>query len=302
MYNERSNVKVIVIVTIAILLVAAAVATFLMFGDRIFGRNGDVPPNGEVDTPYDNGENNGSGSNDSELTVNIPNPDNGEDSGNELGVNNEPDPSLTLRERYDRIVWIDAGNGGGDVGPIGVLNGVNQYGKDITLAIALKVYELFAESESGVRAFLSRSACITIPVAERPDIWNDYADLVVSIHLNGFGGENPQYVGGFLVNYDQNKEGNTGRFNIADRRFAQIMQTHLRREILPLGARDRGITGYNNLRINTHSTMPAVLINAGFVTNPTELELLVTEDYQMSIARAIYGAVVQAFGYPRNDN
>ena len=279
MYEKRSGIKFILIPTIVILLIAVGVAAFLLHRNGFFG-NGESVPVDAFNTPVP------------EATA-TPEPT------PEPTPTPEPEP-LTMRERYDRIVWIDAGNGGGDVGPIGVLDGVNQYGKDITLAIALKVYDLFDASEAGVRAFLSRSADVTLPVAERPDIWNDYADLVVSIHLNGFGGENPQYVGGFLVNYDQNKEVNTGRFNVTDRRFAQIMQTHLRREIVPLGARDRGVSGYNNLRINTHSTMPSVLVNAGFVTNPAELALLITEDYQMSIAQAIYGAVVQAFGYPRN--
>jgi N-acetylmuramoyl-L-alanine amidase len=197
-----------------------------------------------------------------------------------------------LRQTHDKIVWLDAGHGGIDGGTQGTVDGVTYFEKDIALNIVLMVHEMFENSDSGVTAFLLRDKDEYVHWGERPAIWNDSADLTVSVHLDFFEGESAQQVSGVQVNFFDDGSGTTGRLNITRSHFAQILQDHLVRET---GARDRRIRGDREFTVCVRSTMPAVLIEAGFMSNDAELRLLVTDDYQRSIARAIYNGIVEAF-------
>lgn len=195
------------------------------------------------------------------------------------------------------IVWLDAGHGGFDVGTYVVLDecGTVINEKDITLAIVLKVYELFQKSDSGVNVFLSRADDSYVNIHDRPLLWNynntAKADLVVSVHVDFYEGPTAQTVSGIQVNYYQNNANNTGRVDITNRQFAQILQDNLVHET---GARDRFVRGDRGFIIPANSTMPAVLIETGFMSNNDELSKLMTEEYRMSIATAIYNSIVEA--------
>ena len=205
----------------------------------------------------------------------------------------EYDTDITPYE-HSIIVWLDAGHGGFDVGTYVVLDGEIVYEKDITLAIVLKVYELFQQSDSGVKVFLSRADDSYVNVNDRPPLWNyTNAVLVVSVHADFYEGPTAQTVSGIQVNYYQNNCGNTGRTDITGRQFAQILQDHL---IYETGARDRFVRGDRRFLVLSASTVPAVLIETGFMSNDVELNKLLTEEYQMSIATAIYNGIVAATG------
>jgi len=205
------------------------------------------------------------------------------------------------RDRYDRIVWLDAGHGGFDTGTYVVRGDTRIYEKDITLDIILMVYEMFQRSNSGVRAFLTRADDSHVSLSTRTNLWNDTeymiakADLVVSVHVDYYEGSTAQTVSGVQVNYYRNQLGNTGRVDITNGQFAQILQDHLVNET---GARDRQIRGDRGFNIPEGSSMPAVLIETGFMSNSEELAKLLTDEYRRSIARAIYNGIVEAFGYP----
>ena len=211
---------------------------------------------------------------------------------------------LPYKDRYSKIVWLDAGHGGLDTGTYVVRGGIRIYEKDITLDIVLRVYELFQESSSGITAFLTRADDSHVTLSDRTILWNDTeymiakADLVVSVHVDYYEGSTAQTVSGVQVNYYRNQMGNTGRVDITNAQFAQILQDHLINET---GARDRFIRGDRGFTIPKGSTMPAVLIEAGFMSNSEELAKLLTEEYRMSIARAIYNGIVETFGFLRLD-
>ena len=204
------------------------------------------------------------------------------------------DANLTLRERYNKIVWLDAGHGGIDGGTDAMFNGNVYFEKDIALNIVLMVYEMFGHSDSGINVFLSRAGDVCLPLHDRPVMWNDSADLVVSVHVDYYEGPTAHQVSGIQVNYYGNNTINTGRINLSNAQFAQIMQDHL---VSETGARDRRIRGDRGFIVCSRSTMPALLIETGFMSNPEELALLVTEEYQRQIATAIYNAIVEAFSH-----
>jgi len=295
MYEKSpSRIGFIIIPIIVLLLVAAAVSAFLLHRNGFFDGSENVPEDDSyVSTPYEQNDENNDEMNEPEEK--------------EEPYEPEPDPIVTVRDRYDRIVWLDAGHGGADGGTSGTLDGVRYLEKDVVLQIVLKVYELFERSPTGIRAFLVRSTDVYIHRTNRAPMWNETADLVVSVHLDYFGHEDPavvQSVAGIRVYYPQEREygfEGTGRINITDRQFAQIIQGNLARET---GARDRGIhqDSGSPLTIFENSTAPIVLIEAGFMSNTEELTLLTSEEYQWRIARAIYNSVVEAFRFQRNDN
>jgi len=200
--------------------------------------------------------------------------------------------NLTLQERYNKIVWLDAGHGGIDGGTSAMFNGNMYFEKDIALNIVLMVYDMFQQSDSGVTAFLTRDSDTYVNLFDRPALWNSLADLVVSVHADFYEGPTANQVCGIQVNYYSTI--NTGRVNLSNAQFAQIMQDHLVQET---GARDRRIRGDRAYIVCAHSTMPALLIETGFMSNPDELALLVTEQYQQQIATAIYNAIIEAFGF-----
>ena len=230
------------------------------------------------------------------------NTSNGATTDNGIGYNSyvNNDEVETL-EQYERIVWLDAGHGGiyggahgvGDPGTYTWLNDQRIYEKDIALDIVLMVYEMFRHSNSGIKVMLTRSEDVYVYRFDRPDLWNDSADLVVSVHINYYDGPTASTVSGIEVHFDGTSDENTGRVNITNEQFAQIMQDNL---VAETGARNRGTRGQYNWIITRRSTMPVALIEAGFMSNQEELALLVTPEYQMKIATAIYNGIVEAFG------
>jgi N-acetylmuramoyl-L-alanine amidase len=285
------------------LLVAAAVVTAFMLDMFSFGgfggREDDEPDdfhivlyNGREGNGEETGNNGNGGDNGIEMTEPPPTPT----------PEPTPVPILTIREQHDKIVWINAGGGGSDVGSEGVLNGVTHFGKNITLDIALKVFEMFENSQSGIKAYMLRGNDVTFPAADRPLMWNDTADMVISIHMNSFTSDDEavlQSVSGFEVHYDHehNAFDGTGRYRLSGMQLAEIMRNNMAAQT---GARNRGIIGDRGWIVNTASTAPSVMVFAGFMSNPDELEKLLDLRYQWDIARAIYDTVVEAFRFPLN--
>ena len=212
----------------------------------------------------------------------------------------EQSENMPYVDRGNIIVWLDAGHGGFDVGTYVVLDecGTVVYEKDIALDIVSKVYDLFQKSDSGVKIFLSRADDSYINIHDRTPLWNysttTKADLVVSVHVDFYEGPTAQTVSGIQVNYYQNNASNTGRVDITNRQFAQILQNNLVHET---GARDRSVRGDRRFIVPANSTMPAVLIETGFMSNDGELSKLLTEEYRMSIATAIYNGIVEAIRF-----
>jgi N-acetylmuramoyl-L-alanine amidase len=64
------------------------------------------------------------------------------------------------------------------------------------------------------------------------------------------------------------------------------------------GARDRGIVRRSDLTGFNWANVPAVLVETGFLSNPTDSRLLHTAAYQQRIARGLASAV-DGFVKPR---
>ncbi|MCL2854345.1 MAG: N-acetylmuramoyl-L-alanine amidase [Defluviitaleaceae bacterium] len=181
----------------------------------------------------------------------------------------------SLRQMYERIVIIDPGHGGADVGAIVA----GAYESHIVLDISLYLYELFAESDSGIKAFMTRHGDDWVELSDRAAIANNLGDLFVSIHTNTYS--------------DPAVAGTETLYNTPQSLFlAQTVQRHLVQE---LGTRDRGTIHRTDLYVLNTTRIPAVFAEIDFKTNPTGFVNLTSYAYQQRVAYALYNAIVEMF-------
>ena len=182
-------------------------------------------------------------------------------------------------------IVIDPGHGGSDAGAIGP-TGVRE--KDVSLGVALKLRDFLEEQGDPVimtrttdRDVHSPQATNAQELQARVNKAPRDAALFISIHCNAF--SNPASHGMETYYYTGSGRG---------RRLAKLINEELERYG---GLFNRGVKSAN-FYVLKHSSMPATLLELGFVTNPEEEQFLANEDYQASLARAILTGINRYFG------
>lgn len=201
---------------------------------------------------------------------------------------------MTVPLRELPVIVIDAGHGGFDGGAVGV-DGVIE--KDINLAIAKKLHQLFLVN--GYEAVLTReedcsledAGLDTVRKRKNSDIHNrlakaqSYPDcLLLSIHQNKY--TLPQYSGAQVFYGPENAE---------SERIAKIMQARLIELLQPENTRQAKVCG-DSVYLIHHATMPALLVECGFLSNPEEAAKLQEPSYQNQVAFTIFAATAEALG------
>ena len=225
------------------------------------------------------------------------------------------DPKKTIQ-----VVVLDAGHGGKDPGALGK----KSREKDIVLAITLKVGKYIEENYKDVKVIYTRTKDEFIELHKRADIANsNNADLFISIHANGSKQSNAYGTETFVLgtahnernlevvmaensvieleeDYSSNYEGfdpNSVESYIAfslmqstyllqSLEFASFVQDQFRERAK---RNDRGVKQHL-LVVLWKTTMPSVLIETGFITNPVEEKYLMSDEGQTYLASAIYRA------------
>ena len=214
-----------------------------------------------------------------------------------------------------RTVVIDPGHGGIELGAKGKLGTLE---KDITLAIALKLKALI-EKNMAFQVVLTRDRDMDVAVENRSAIANNQkADLFISVHTNGSrqksaAGSETFFLStgatpdeetrrlAYLENNSSRIEGHVDKTSEQDIKMilwdmaqtAYIRQSSQLAEMIQgelnslLGTRNRGIK-QAPFKVLTGVACPAVLIEAAFISNPEEEQKLVTDEFQASVAEAIY--------------
>lgn len=228
--------------------------------------------------------------------------------------------SLNLSKYYVRTVVIDAGHGGHDPGC--------QYGhsqeKEIALKIALKLGKIIDENLPDVDVIYTRDSDKFIELKERSAIANRAkADVFISIHVNSASSTAARGTETFAMglhrsesnldvakrenavvlledDYEQNYEGfdpNSPEGHII---FSLYQNANLEQS-LNLAAKvehqfehrvqrySRGVKQAGFL-VLWKATMPAVLIETGFITNANDRQFLVSDLGQVYLASGIYRA------------
>jgi N-acetylmuramoyl-L-alanine amidase len=179
----------------------------------------------------------------------------------------------------DAVVVIDPGHGGKQTGCQLNVGDARLEEKALTLAIAKRV-QAELRSLGIAHTFLTRADDSLVDLYERTRIAAAHnADLFVSIHVDEWARSTAAC-------------GPTAYYHRADesgRALAQSLIGHVGQASVTSsrGALSDGVLYANGLAVLRSATMPAALVECGFLTNPTDRKALVTDAYQAKLAKAI---------------
>ena len=230
-----------------------------------------------------------------------------------------PPPVIAASRPVLQTMVIDAGHGGDDTGARG--SGGSEE-KQMTLQVARRLRTII-EARLGIRVILTRDDDTRMSLDDRAAVANNSkADLFLSLHANA--SPVPAVSGVEVFHLRLDREGDEAlrtaatsavalpvlgggarsidviRWDLAQARHVDasaalgaMIDEDLRTQVT-MSARPRHAAP---LRVLTSVNMPAALIEMGYLTNPDEERLLRSDDYQASLAQAIYNAVVRFRGY-----
>ena len=192
----------------------------------------------------------------------------------------------------DKVIILDAGHGIPDEGAESS-RGTSE--AETNLKIALKIQNLLEQSGSTVILTRSDENAIysidskTLKQKKISDIHNrvkignvSSADIFVSIHLNKI--PQSQY-DGWQTFY---KEGSKDGLNLAKQ-----IQNSLNEAIDK--PNNRVAKSIDNIYIIKHVEIPTTIVECGFLSNPNEEALLLTDEYQNKLAWGIYNGIINYF-------
>lgn len=227
--------------------------------------------------------------------------------------------ATTLSKKF--VVVIDAGHGGHDPGAVGKISKE----KNINLGVALQLGNLIKEQCPDTKVIYTRSRDVFIPLGRRAEIANEAkADLFISIHTNSVGG-NKSVQGAStwtlglaksdanlevakrenaVILYEDDYKTRYAGFNpnsaesyiifefMQDKYMSQSVHlaSLVQKEFRQTGKRiDRGVHQAGFLVLKA-SAMPSILVELGFISNPTEERYLNSEVGRKTLANSIFRA------------
>lgn len=188
-----------------------------------------------------------------------------------------------------RKITIDAGHGGNDsgaIGPTGVME------KTVTLRIANEVRRLLMAE--GATVYMTRDTDTEVSpkganasdieeLQARCDVANQNAsDVFVSIHMDSFSSGAAKGTTGYYYSLGSQKSR-----DLADKVRSGVIDQ--------IGTQSRG-TQSCNFYVVKHTDMPATLVEVAFISNPTEEQLLDSEDGIRKAAQGIVDGIADFFG------
>ena len=155
----------------------------------------------------------------------------------------------------------------------------------ITLQISLKLEKLLVENGAQV-VMIRRSNDVKLTNIQRSTIMNNAGcDLALNLHCDGSGSPD---VSGISTYY--RAKGNWVSESAA---FARELQNGM---LAATGAKNEGThKSYNYMSLN-YSTVPALMIEMGYLSSRVEDPLLNTDEYQMKLAQGLLNGIQSAFG------
>lgn len=168
----------------------------------------------------------------------------------------------------NRIIIIDPGHGGRDPGAVS--KGIKE--KDLNLKIASRLY--FLLHTRGIKVKMTRTNDRSLALEDRVRMANNLKpEIFISIHCNAASSNKANGIE--TIYYQGSTKGKV---------LAEKIQLKL---VDKLKRKDRGIKTRDNLFVLKYTSMPAVLIECGFLTNPEEKNLLTKDNFRNNISTAI---------------
>ena len=181
----------------------------------------------------------------------------------------------SIKAKDIKRVCVDPGHGGKDPGAVD--HSVHE--EDFNLIIASMISEQLRQLMNSVvqtRAFDEGKS-----LSDRCKMANDNnCDVFVSIHANAAEQDRAQ---GFEIFYMSES--------------GKLLATEILNSVKALipGLKIRGVKKSNGLYVLKHTKMPAVLVECGFITNPSEADFLKDEKSQVLMATAISQGILKYF-------
>ena len=220
-------------------------------------------------------------------------------------------------------IVIDPGHGGKDSGTMGTKR-YKRYEKDIALDVSLKLGNYISMAFPNVEIIYTRKTDVFLELNERTEIANNLnADLFISVHCDGFTNPTPSGASVFVMgmsklkanmdvamrensaiymedNYQQKYDGFDPTSAESYIVFSLMQNIHLNQSLklaeevekefsIRANRKSRGVK-QAPFYVISRTNMPSILIECGFLTNPTEEDYLHSEIGQDYIASAIFRA------------
>lgn len=227
-----------------------------------------------------------------------------------------------------RTVVIDPGHGGKDAGCVS--RDRKTYEKNLTLSISKLLGEKISAAYPDVKVVYTRSTDRYITLNDRAEIANrNHADLFISIHINSFSSSSPNGFSAHILGQSSNKNRDLFSYNMDVCRrensvilleddyttkyqgfdpddpesfiFFNLMQNAFYEQSLLFAAdvekelskgpitHSRGIS-QDPFYVLWKTTMPAVLIEVGFISNAEDLKVMNSSSGKEQIASRLFSA------------
>lgn len=187
-----------------------------------------------------------------------------------LACVNSPAAQKSRASSDSLTVVIDAGHGGHDRGGI---PGQRVAEKDMTLDVAQRLRNVLAAS--GYRVVMTRDSDVFVPLGTRVAIANSYRNAIfVCIHFNATGRSGASGIETYFYSRDSLALASAIHYYVTG--GAPSANRGVRRR------------GYYVLR---KTAIPAVLVECGFLTNPTEAAYAQSASYRQKLAEEVAAGV-----------
>lgn len=253
-----------------------------------------------------------------------------EDELADLKEDQEPELSEEMKKQLEeeRKKWlidtivIDPGHGGKDPGAIGVKK---LYEKNVVLPIALKLGKIIKKELPGVKIVFTRKSDRFISLRRRTQIANENNGKVfISIHANW---NRKKRVNGFETYILGPEKGERARdvvlkensvihfedastrkeyeginqilatmaqnaFSRQSEHLAELVQQELDKQFRSLKIQNRGVK-QGPFWVMVGASMPNILVETGFISNPYNAKILRTSAYQYKVAQGIFRGLLR---------
>lgn len=220
------------------------------------------------------------------------------------------------------VIAIDAGHGGEDPGAIGAKG---SHEKDLTLAVARELARQI-DAEPGMRAVLTRDRDYFIPLSERYAIARKArADLFLSIHADAFANRAARGSSVFVLSgrgasseaarmlaTQENQSDLVGGVSLGDKdstlaavlldlsqsatmEASESVAMNLLRGLARIGNLHKSEVQRANFVVLRSPDVPSVLVETGFITNPSEEQRLHDQGHRGKLAEAVVAGVRDYF-------
>ena len=197
--------------------------------------------------------------------------------------------AVSVEMNQKQVIVVDCGHGGMDPGMIGI-DGLKE--KDVNLAIGLKVksalekkdFQVVMTRETDVGLYDEDSNNKKVQDMQKRIflIQEVKPVLAVSIHQNSF--QNSSVKGAQVFYYKYSADG---------KKLAECIQDTFKK--YADGNNKRQAKSDSTYYMLIHTKIPAVIAECGFLSNPEEAQLLISDEYQEKVALSLYNGIIDYF-------